>query len=39
MGMWGMTVIFCLDVVSQSTNGDVGNDSNILLGRGQSEYE
>jgi len=39
MGMWGMAVIYCWDVVSQSTYGDVGDDSNILLGRGQSEYQ
>ena len=37
--MWGMAVIYCWDVVSQSTYGDVGDDSNILLGRGQSEYQ
>jgi len=39
MGMWGMTVICCWDVVSQSTNGDVGDDSNMLLGCGQPEYQ
>jgi len=39
MGMWGMTVICCWDVVSQSTNGDVGDDNNIFLERGQSEYQ
>jgi len=39
MGMWGMTVIYCWDVVSLNTNEDVGNDSNLLLGRGQSNYQ
>jgi len=37
--MWGMTVICFWDMVSQITNGDVGNDSNMLLGCGQSEYQ
>jgi len=34
-----MTVIYCWDVVSLNTNEDVGNDSNLLLGRGQSNYQ
>ena len=34
-----MTVICCWDVVSQSTDGDVGDDSNMLLGLCQSEYQ
>jgi len=34
-----MTVIYCWDVFSQSTNGDVGVDSNMLLESCQSEYQ
>jgi len=33
-----MRVIYCWNMVSQNNNGDVWNGSNILLGRGQSEY-
>jgi len=39
MGMWGMTVICCWDLVGQSTDGDVGDDNNMLLGCGQPEYQ
>jgi len=39
MGMWGMTVICCWDVVSQNTNVDVGDNSNMLLACVQSEYQ
>jgi len=34
-----MTVICCFDVACQSTNGDVGDDGNMFLGYGQSEYQ
>jgi len=30
MGIWGMTVICCWDVLSQSTKGDLGDGSNIF---------
>jgi len=38
MGMWGQTVICCWDLVIQNINGDVGDDSNMLLGPSRSEY-
>jgi len=34
MWMWGMTIIYYWDVVSQSTDVDVGDDNNMLLGHG-----
>jgi len=39
MAMWAMTVICCWNMVSQSTNLDVGDDNNMFLGPGQTEYQ
>jgi len=36
---FGMTVICCWDVMCQSNNGYVGDDSNMILRHGQSEYQ